>query len=392
MSTKSTLVERIPIQLSVERVHLYGFALIVLGLVPLVLAPNSFGCHWCWSRLWEANWANFYAGGATAGTQDLLDVYRHGAWQQAHGFVPQPFVYPPGVAIAFMPFVYLPLAFGFWANALVMLAACIDSALIAARIYRVDVKFAILAVLAWTPATASIAEGTNASLALLLTLLCAFGLVKGRWWLTGIAVGLLLYKPSDAVFFVILLLVRRQWRALGVVAVCAAGWYLAGFFATGNDAAWPAHYAALLRWYYPVEFAHYGKWAIGSIGLLLHLGIPQTVATPSALAIGIAGCVALARVSMLEAVSMTGMLAIATSAHALPYEAALLVPALFYVMTHVSEPLRTRIIVIAYATAGLSILRWRIDFDPISIVVVAAAVAWILYRSRFARNTMAAAH
>ena len=86
---------------------------------------------------------------------------------------------------------------------------------------------------------------------LLLCMLFILGLVRRQPILAGAAVGLLFFKPTDAVVFVLLLVIRREWRALAVVAAACVAWYIASVPASAGDWIWPYHYAAYLSAYYP---------------------------------------------------------------------------------------------------------------------------------------------
>lgn len=378
MGTKSTGHSSAPLRLSRDRVQLYGGTLILLGFLPLLLFPNMDGNRWRWSVLWGSDWAYFVGGGATVGTHDLLGP-RHVAWEAAHGFtVALPWGYPPALAWLFAPFAHISLAAGFWINAAAMLAACVATAIVAARIYGLSIGFATLAVLAWEPAVVSIPGGQNASVAMLLSVICTYGLVRNRPIVTGIAVGLLLFKPTDAAIFVLLLLLRRQWQALSVVALAALAWYLAGVPATAGDWNWPHYYVASLSAWYPHQ--QYSQWLINTSALVIRLGVPTILANALSAAMLLVWCLIALRVSILEAASFAGLFAIATSLHSNPHEAALLVPALFFIMTNVAEPWRTRLVAVAYAIGGISIFRWFVEFDPVALLVAVGAVSYLTFR------------
>lgn len=368
----------LPLRLSTDRIWLYGSFLILFGLLPLLLFPNAYGNRWRWSTLWAGNWAYFVGGGATVGTPDLLGP-GHISWELAHGFfIALPWDYPPAVAWFFAPFAHIPLSWGFWINAVLMLGACIASGLIAARIYGLPKAFSVLALLAWEGSVASIADGQNASVALLLSMLCIFGLVRGRPIVTGAAVGLLLFKPTDAGVFILLLLLRREWRALALVGVAAVLWYLAGVPAAAGDWSWPYHYATSMLAYYPHQ--DFAKGIISISGLAMRLGLPRLIANGICALVLVLWCIIAARVPLLEAGSSAGLIAVATSPHANPYEAALLVPAIFFVMTRVAEPWRTRLVAIAYVVSGISIVRWFVPFDPVTVLVAAGTFGYLAFR------------
>jgi hypothetical protein len=83
-------------------------------------------------------------------------------------------------------------------------------------------------------------------------------------------------------------------------------------------------------------------------------------------------------VSPIEAASMAGLVGLAASPHAWPYDAAVALPAAFFVMTEVAEPWRTRIIVGAFAVAPLWLASNVIHIDLLALVIVGAAIVWLV--------------
>ena len=264
-----------------------------------------------------------------------------------------------------------------------MLGACIASGVVAATVYCLPVGFSILAVLAWAPAVLSVSGGQNASLALLLCMLCIFGLVRHRPIVAGTAVGLLLFKPTDAAVFILLLLLRRQWRALVVVAAAGIAWYLASVPATAGDWMWPYHYrCTTLYTYYPHQ--QYPQNPINVSALAMRLGLPMLFANLISVVLLLAWCSIAIRVSLLEAASFAGLFAIATSTHANPHEAALALPSLFYIMKSVGEPWRTRIVAGAYVAACISNYLRVVahGFEPLVFLILFGALLYLGVRLR----------
>jgi hypothetical protein len=365
----------VPLRFSRDGVWLFGGALVILGNLRLIFAPV----------LWKGDWAYFVAGGATVGTQDLLGP-RHVAWEVAHGVaLALPWAYPPAVAWFLAPFAHISLGLGFWINAAIMFGACVASGVVAASVFRLPVGFSILAVLAWAPAGLSANGGQNASLALLLYMLCVFGLVRQRPIVTGTAVGLLLFKPTDAAVFVLLLLLRSEWRALAVVAATAVAWYLASVPATAGDWLWPYHYLTYLYAYYPHQ--RYPEFLVNASALVMRLGLPALVANGTSVALLLAWCVTAVRVSLLEAASFAGLFAVATSTHANPHEAALLLPAIFYIMTNATEPWRTWIVAVAYVAAFISnsndVIVLAHGFGPLVLMISLGALLYLGVRLKY---------
>ena len=343
--------------ISRDRIYLYGAALVAVGLCALLIAAR-----------WQTDWIAFRTGGTLAGHPDLLDPRRYPVVS---------FVYPPGVAWLFVPAAMLPTTAGFYMNAVFMLGVCAIAGTIAARVYNLSIPFAALAVFAWVPATQAGFLGQFTPVALALTLLAILGLVRRNDFLAGVAIGLLLYKPTDAVPFVLLVLVRREWRVLAIVGGISLAWYVAGVAATAFDWNWPAHYLAMLRGYYAAEFARTALKTVSLPGLLVYAGASPATATLASLLLLLGAIPRFARSSMLAAASMAPLVGLASSVHAYMYEAVLVLPALFYAMTQTPEPWRTRFVVAAYVIAPMWVFGPWIRFDPLAIVVLGGAVLWI---------------
>jgi Glycosyltransferase family 87 len=369
---RAVLAERkpdIPLRLSSGRILVYGAVLVFLSNFWLIRVP----------QMWKGDWAYFVGGGATVGTHDLIGP-RHVAWEVHHGVsLALPWNYPPAFAWFFLPFTHVSLGLGFCINALLMFLACVASGLIAARIYGLPVAFSVLAVIAWGPAALSAIYGQNAAVALLLCMLFILGLVRSRPILAGAAVGLLLFKPTDAVPFVLLLLLRREWRALAVVAAACVAWYFASVPAAVGDWMWPYHLSAYLSAYYPHQL--YSQFLINISAVAIRSGAPVLLANGMCAALVLLWCVIAVRVSALEAASFAGLVAVATSPHANPHEAALLIPSIFYVMTNVSEPWRTWIVSSTYVLGvSIMLLVWPNGLAPLVFTVAFGLLSYLASR------------
>lgn len=357
-----------PLRLSRERCILYGAVLTLLCLVQVrFVVAQGFG-----------DWSAFWAAGATAGTRDLLDPAQHAAWQHAHHVLTTIFPYLPGAAWVLAPLKNAPLALGYAIDFIVMAAAAGAAALLAARIYRISRTLAIVFAFAWAPVIAALATGQNSPLGLLLAMLAIWGIVASSPLLAGVSVGLLLYKLSYALPFVALLAVRRNARALAVVALFAAVWYAAGVSATAGDWQWPWHYVQALRGYALPDARFNADKAVSISHLLLRVGVAQTAAMLAGAALLLAALPLLARVPPLEAASFTPLLGLAAGPHTLPYDVALALPALYYTMTHAREPFRTRGICAVYLAAPLWLVSGIVHFDVLAVVCDGAVLLWLL--------------
>ncbi len=98
-----------------------------------------------------------------------------------------------------------------------MVLACIAAAVIASHIYGIKPSIAILMMLAWSPCITAGLQGQISPVALLLTILAVLFFVRARPAAFGAIVGLLLYKPADAIPFFALIVARKLWAAAFVV-------------------------------------------------------------------------------------------------------------------------------------------------------------------------------
>lgn len=361
----------LPLRLSRERIVLYGLLLAIVASSPFLLFPS-----WFRDVAFRGDFANFWSAGANAGSAILLDFRALGVWQSAHAIVPQAFVYPPAFAWFYAPFAHLSPVAGMVLEDGLMLALFAAAGLLAARIYALPRWFALVAVFAWGPALSSVELGQNTALALLLVLAAVGALALRRDLLAGLAIGVLLYKPSIALPFVVLLLVRREWRGLAVVAACAAGWYLASAIATGGDWAWPRTYVQLIAGTNVGEFSGNAYKAYTIPTLLLALGVPALWAYGAALVAFAGGMAMLARAPALEAASIAPLIGLAASPHSWPYEAVLLLPAVFYAMLCLREPLRTRAVCAAYLVAALALVVPHAG-HALALLSVGGAAWWV---------------
>jgi hypothetical protein len=356
------------LRIGTERVRLYGVGLFLIGMSQMRFV-RSVGHFW--------DWLDFYIAGAMAGTRALLDPALHAAWGASHHLPVTAFVYMPGFAWVLVPAAQVPLAWGFALNAAVMVACCLIAASVAARTYQLSWQFCLLTILAWAPTTAAIVTAQNSPVGALLSLAVVLGFVRDDAVLTGLSVGALMYKPTYALPFVLLVLVFRRWKAFGVLCACGVVWYLLSVSATGGDWLWPISYLHSLTGYVGPDFLGNRFKAVSLPGLLMLIGTPHTIAFVAGLILLVAGVARMPRVAPLEAASIAGLVGLAASPHAWPYDAAVALPALFWVISAVAEPWRTRVIVTAFAIAPLWLASNVIHVDPLAFVIIGAAVAWV---------------
>ncbi len=373
------------LRLGAGRVRLWGIGLFVMGVVPIIGAPLN---HWHdWSAIWAA--------GATVGGTDLVDAGRHVAWQEAHQLPAAFWAYPPASAWLFWPLAQLPIDISFWVETGLMVLCLAAAGALAARVYGLTPELAILASLAWAPSTASIVTGQNAPFALLLAMVAIWGLASGRPWVAGLAAGLLWYKPTLALGFVGLFLVRARWRELAVVLAAGGVAFLLSVAASGGDWGWLSVWLDGARTWLPADAARNADKAISLPGLIGRLPLPGGVATLLPLAGGAALALAavpgLRRAPIAEAAAAACLIGLAAGPRSWGYDAALVFPFMCWVLAGgLSEPSRTRVIVAAYLGSLLWLFSWLTQLSAVAVVVLAAAAWWIwrwcpLLRSRSRR-------
>src|ERR1700722_19277609 len=350
----------VSLRISPDRVVLYGIALLVFGALPALLGHPG-------------DWQRFWAGGATVGTSGLFNGGEHLAFQSARGIGTGVWTYPPAFAWAFLPAAHLTIAAGYAINFVFMLVLVALSGWILAGIFGFQRRFGVIAALAWQPAIYSGDVGQIGAVWLSLIALAMAGATRRSSLIVGFAVGFMLLKPTIALPFVALLLVRKQWRACAIVTTCAGTWYLASVAATAGEWAWLSHYVAVIRTLHDVDLGAVDN-GITLPMVLVRLGTSQALAIALGAIAFICLLPALSRANVLLAMSCTSILALALSAHAWIYDATIVLPALFYAMAKLAEPWRTRLIVAAYLLAALWMpIDAAIRFNPLAIITLGGA-------------------
>ena len=323
----------------------------------------------------------FWSGGQTAGTPDLFDAALRAAWGAAHGLYLSPWVYPPGAAWLFVPFGLFPLPVAFWLHAAANVLLVAASGLLGARVYGLDRRLGLVLAFAWTPCIASAIYGQNAPLALFLCLVTIEGLRRDSDWLAGLGAGLLLYKPTLALPLLGLLVLRLRWRALLVVAVSAAAWYLAGVAAAVGDWGWPLTWLTSVGGWYQTDTAHNIVRTISMSGVLQGFGVPSFVALGLGLVMAVLALPRLARAPLTEAAAGVVLVWLAVSPHALNYEGALVLPVLLWALggsgTGLREPARTWMVVGAIVLAPEYLFSETLGLSSLALITVAGSIVWI---------------
>lgn len=327
------------------------------------------------------DWSAFQSAGATAGSRALLDPLLHTAWQTTHHVPHSTFPYLPGAAWVLVPLAQLPPAEGYAFNFLLMACAALFAALTAAKVFAVRKDVAVVSVFAWAPLVAGLATGQNAPLGLLLVTLAARGLAARSWLLTGVACGALLYKPLYGVPLLLLLVLRREWRACGVAAACTLLWYLASVSATAGDLLWPSHYAAAIGGYALHDFQVNALKAIGIPQILMRAGLQPVTAYAAGLALFVFSLPLIVRLDAARAVALVMLASLAFGPHTQPYDLALALPAIWCYLREASNAFTRAAIAAMYAAAPLWLLSGVFRFDVLAPICIAFAMA-ALYDAR----------
>jgi len=359
-----------PVRLSLERVWLYSVCCAIVASLPFILLP------WFHDVAYRYDFACFWSAGANAGTSVLTDPQRLYDWAHARGMIAQPFSYLPAFAWLYAPLSRLDPMHALIVEELGMTAVFAACGLVASRVYGFNPWFSVAAVLAWGPTVSAIEVGQNTGIALLLTFFLGWSLLHRRPALAGSAVGLLFYKPTLALPLLLLLLVRREWRALGVAALCCAGWYLASVAASGGDWRWPVAYVRLASWWLPMDFSVGAIKAFTVPTLLMAAGLKLTPAAIAGAAILLLSLPLAARAGAVAASSMMPLVGLAASPHAWPYEAALALPAVFYAVTRLPEPPRTSVVGLAYAVVAVGMIAPH-GIVTLAVLCVGGTAVWL---------------
>lgn len=307
-----------------RRAWMWLVAATIAAYLPLVAVPV---------RGW-LDFSAFYAAGSlvfTSGVTDLGAIIR---FQAESGLPITPFPYPASVALAYAPLALLPYDLAAALHVAIMFVVLVLAARLGADLLGIPGRWAVLGVLAWGPAAAGVVSGQNSSLALLLVVVSAASLARGRDGIAGAAAGLLAYKPQLAAPQAGLLVLCGRRGALVPWLLAIGAHYWAGVLATGGELGWPVDWLSAVRDYSPADFQANGWQAssLPSIGtrLELVLGIPG--AALAGWVIG--GIIMLAclppmrRMPPLDAVALACAAGLVISPHAWVYDATLLLPAI----------------------------------------------------------------
>lgn len=315
----------------VRRARRWLGAAIVASWLPLLGMPL---------RDW-LDFSAFYAAGSLAFTPQLTGLAAIVGFQQTHQMPITPWVYPAGLALLYVPFSWLPYGLAAAVHVLAEAAALALAAWIGAPLLGIPRRWALVGTFAWAPAAAGVVSGQNVALALLLVVLGAWAMVRGRPGLAGVFVGFLAFKPQLAAPQVGTFVLRGAWRAvLSIVAILSVH-YLLGVLATGGTWSWPADWVQTLRAYSVEDFKANGWQAVsmpavaGRVAVILDGEGSSGAFSPFVLlgyGVGlvyvVASLPALRAWGTAAALALAAVIGLVVSPHAWVYDATLLLPAL----------------------------------------------------------------
>ncbi|MBM4409468.1 MAG: DUF2029 domain-containing protein [Chloroflexi bacterium] len=355
-----------------DRARLWAIGLFGIGIAVIVGAP-FYGYH---------DWPDFWSAGRVVGTADLVDAERLLAWQAARGLPQIYFPYPPAVAFALVPFATLPLDWSFWLHAAVMVACAVGAGIVGAQAFGVPRTVGVLSTLAWAPITGAVAIGQNTPLALLLGSLAIRALVReprghhSGW--AGAAIGALLYKPTLGLPLAGLLLLRRRWVDVAVVVAAGLAWYGVSVFAAAGDPRWPLTWIDGLRGWLADDIVRNADKAVSLPGLLSRLAVPDWLPPAVGVVMVAVALPRLTRAPIREAAAGALVVGVAASPHAWGYEAALLLPFVWWALAGgLVEPWRTRLVVAAYVLVPLWMFSSVTQISAVAFVVLGAYAIWL---------------
>jgi hypothetical protein len=350
----------------------------------------------------------FYVAGVFAFTPDVARLEPIVRFQHAHGLPITPYVYPAGIALAYVPLAQLPYPLAGALHLVLMAAVLALTAAIGADLVGLPRRWAVLGTFAWAPAAAGAISGQNTSVALLLVVLAAAALrgTERRAHDTpcgppeerrsrlrsesvvGVLVGLLAYKPQLSAPLAGLLAVRGRLIAVALVAAVLAVHYVLGIVATGGNAAWPLDWLATVRAYTVEDFRANGWQAVSLPAFLARFDLAMGTGTPFGplallglvlgAALVIASLPALRRWPAVSSVALACAVGLVINPHAWVYDATLLLPALAVFVRAAAArgwPAGDRWLLCgAYAAAASWPIGGIIGFVPLLVVVLAAPI------------------
>ncbi len=216
-------------------------------------------------------------------------IQREFASQVEHRESPLPFNHPPFEALLFAPLAGLPYSAAYlvWAvfNIVLILGFWILLLPRLPGLHRFLPALPLLAMFAFFPLTMALLQGQDSILLLFLFGLAFSALTTGRSFVAGVCLGLALFKFQLVLPFVLVLLFRRQWRAVAGFVTTACGLLLVSAAVVGWSGvlAYPGFVLKLNRigsqaGIYPRDMPNLRGLVAGALAGPLHLsGLPAAL-------------------------------------------------------------------------------------------------------------------
>lgn len=231
------------------------------------------------------DFAEFYGAGRIVASGNLLGLYDKDVQREAQrDLMPDsgpgrdntfvPYAYPPQVALAYGLIARLPYRAAFIVQT-AFSAACLLLAAWLLRASSPPSSRQVLAMLAamvfYYPVLRALLGGQNTPLAILLVAAAFAASWRGRDWLAGLALGLLLFKPQYGLTLLGLQALGGRWRTLLAGIGAGAIIFLADTLLFGPT--WPMRWYAYARWVIDTSMGMEGDKAISCIGALRSLAL-----------------------------------------------------------------------------------------------------------------------
>ena len=338
----------------------------------------------------------FYAAGALAFGPEVMDLTAIATYQADRGLPNTPFLYPPGLAIAYAPLTGLPYDLAAALHVGVQASALLAAAALAGRVYGIPQRWAIMGTIAWAPAAAGVLSGQNSAVLLLLIVGATWAVGRSptastpvhRRWLAGLAgfvIGLAVYRPHMGLPVLGLIVWRRAWTAAGVAVAVTAIHYGLGLAATGGALDWPARWLSNITAATANDFESVGWQVIGLPGTLGRISVggsaPGAVIGPALIGYAIGLVVILSALGPLRrwdakrAIALTCALALFAGPRGFAYDGTMLLPAIAVLVRDGLDrgwPWTYRwILAAAYGIALIWPLGGLLGVNPLAIVVLA---------------------
>jgi hypothetical protein len=190
-------------------------------------------------------------------------------------------VYPPQAFLVYWPLSYLPFKFALIAWTLIVIAVyawVVHGCWRASRDAIPDGTFVAIAAAAFLPFWSLVLHGHNTWIVLAAFYLAWRAIGREQRFLAGLALGLLMFKPTFGFALAFIVLASGEWAMLAGIVVCSAGQL--AMIATLLHASMVTEYVQLMREVSKVEYLIEPKpWELHSIRALTRL-VPEWIGMP----------------------------------------------------------------------------------------------------------------